>query len=220
MDIINKAYITDYISGLIKEEDDEFEQFRLECEKNHVPIIHREVGQLIKLLIRLTGTTRILELGTAIGFSSIFMSRIINNPSGKITTVERNISWIEPAKGNIQKFNPKTPIEILHGEASEILKDIDGVYDMIFIDAAKSKYMEFFNLSVKHLKPGGLIISDNVLYKGMIATDSLVLRRQKTIVGKMRKYLKHISTAPGLETSILPLGDGLAITFMKGAYHE
>jgi predicted O-methyltransferase YrrM len=220
MEIINKEYITHYIQSLIKEADPKFESFRIECEENQVPIIHKEVGQLIRLLITLTNAGKVLELGTAAGFSSIFMSRIINNPQGLVTTIERNKSWIPVAKNNISRFNPPTPIEILQGDASEILPSLKGEYDIIFIDAAKSKYMEFFNYCIKLLRPNGLIISDNVLYKGMIATDTLVKRRQKTIVRGMRKYLEYISTEPSLETSILPIGDGLAISLKKGAQNE
>lgn len=215
LELINKKYIEDYIQNLIIEEDESLAKFRFECEEKKIPIIHKEIAQLIKFLIKLTNTKRILEFGTAVGYSSIYMSFTINDKNGYITTLERRKSYIEEAEQNILKFKPPTPIQILEGDALEIIDGITNEYDLIFLDAAKSKYMDFFNKSIKLLKPGGIIISDNVLYKGMIANDELVVRRQKTIVNKMRKYLKYISEDSSFETSVLPIGDGLAITLKK-----
>ncbi len=215
MELINKRYIPEYLRSLIVENDDEMAKFRLECEKDKIPIVHKEVGQLIKLLITMTKTKRILELGTAVGYSSIIMSKIIDSEDGLITTIERRKLFIDQAKSNIDLYNPPTPIEIMEGDALLVLDSIEGEYDMIFLDAAKSKYMDFLPRCMNLLKPGGLIVSDNVLYKGMIATDDLVVRRQRTIVRKMRLYLKYISEHEALETSILPMGDGVSISFKK-----
>jgi len=215
LELINKKYIGDYIQSLIKEKDETLVEFRHECEEKNIPIIHKEVAQLIKLLIELTNSKRILEFGTAVGYSSIFMSNVINDDKGYITTIEKRKTFIDEAQQNIIKFNPPTPIEIIEGDAVEVLHKIDKEYDVIFIDAAKSKYLDFLKLSLRLLKPGGIIISDNVLYKGMVASDELVVRRQRTIVNKMRDYLKYISEDSSLETSVLPIGDGIAITLKK-----
>ena len=215
MELINKRYIPEYLRSLIVEDDHKMAAFRLQCEEKKIPIIHKEVGQLIKLLITMTKTKRILELGTAVGYSSIMMSKIIDSQDGLITTVERRQLFIDQAKANIDFYNPPTPIEIREGDALEILDSIEGEYDMIFLDAAKSKYMDFLPRCMELLKPGGIIVSDNVLYKGMIATDTLVVRRQRTIVRKMRQYLKFISQHQALETSILPMGDGVSISYKK-----
>ncbi|MDP3386407.1 MAG: O-methyltransferase [Eubacteriales bacterium] len=215
MDLINREYIEKYIQSLIIEEDREMDAFRRECEENCIPIIHKEVAQLIRLLIRLTGSTRVLEIGTAVGFSSIFMSKTIDNENGYITTIDRNKKFIALAKENLIKYSHKTPITIKEGDATEILSGLTQEYDIIFMDAAKSKYMAFHEIALKLLRPGGLVISDNVLYQGMIANDDLVVRRQRTIVRKMRQYLEFLHTDPSLETSVLPIGDGLAISLKK-----
>lgn len=215
MDLINREYIEKYIKSLIIEEDPTMDAFRRECEKNSIPIIHKEVAQLIRLLIRLTGSTRVLEIGTAVGFSSIFMSKIIDNEKGYITTIDRSKKFIALAKENFVKYSHKTPITLLEGDATEILSGLTQEYDIIFMDAAKSKYMEFHEIALKLLRPGGLIIADNVLYQGMIANDALVVRRQRTIVRKMRQYLEFLHNEPSLETSVLPIGDGLAISLKK-----
>ena len=120
---------------------------------------------------------------------------------------------------NWEKFISKSPYEsnirILKGEAEEIISGITDMYDFIFIDAAKGQYLDFFNGCTRLLKPGGIIVSDNVLFKGMVATDELVIRRKKTIVKRLRTYLKYISEIDGYTSSIIPIGDGVALTYRE-----
>ncbi|MFZ7131298.1 MAG: O-methyltransferase [Eubacteriales bacterium] len=219
MELINKDFTTNYIKSLI-EEDEEIAKFRKESEDRNIPIIHEEVANFIKVILHLHKPLKILELGTAVGFSSFFMAKIIDNDKLVIKTVERRDSFIDEASKNLEKLNYKGNIEILHGDALNILENLEDTFDLVFIDAAKSKYLDFLPYCFKLLKKDGIIISDNVLYKGMIANDDLVERRQKTIVRKMRKYLKTITNHPSMESSILPLGDGLAITVKKGETYE
>jgi len=219
LELINKDFTTNYIKSLI-EEDEEIAKFRKESEDRNIPIIHEEVANFIKVILHLHKPLKILELGTAVGFSSFFMAKIIDRDDLVIKTVERRDSFIDEASKNLEKLNYKGNIEILHGDALNILENLEDTFDLIFIDAAKSKYLDFLPYCFKLLKKDGIIISDNVLYKGMIANDDLVERRQKTIVRKMRKYLKTITNHPSMESSILPLGDGLAITVKKGETYE
>jgi len=219
LELINKDFTTNYIKSLI-EEDEEIAKFRKESEDRNIPIIHEEVANFIKVILHLHKPLKILELGTAVGFSSFFMAKIIDRDDLVIKTVERRDSFIDEASNNLEKLKYKGNIEILHGDALNILENLEDTFDLIFIDAAKSKYLDFLPYCFKLLKKDGIIISDNVLYKGMIANDDLVERRQKTIVRKMRKYLKTISNHPSMESSILPLGDGLAITVKKGETYE
>jgi predicted O-methyltransferase YrrM len=219
LELINKDFTTNYIKSLI-EEDEEIAKFRIESEDRNIPIIHEEVANFIKVILHLHKPLKILELGTAVGFSSFFMAKIIDRDDLVIKTVERRDSFIDEASKNLEKLNYKGNIEILHGDALNILENLEDTFDLVFIDAAKSKYLDFLPYCFKLLKKDGIIISDNVLYKGMIANDDLVERRQKTIVRKMRKYLKTITNHPSMESSILPLGDGLAITVKKGETYE
>jgi predicted O-methyltransferase YrrM len=219
LELINKDFTTNYIKSLI-EEDEEIAKFRIESEDRNIPIIHEEVANFIKAILHLHKPLKILELGTAVGFSSFFMAKIIDRDDLVIKTVERRDSFIDEASKNLEKLNYKGNIEILHGDALNILENLEDTFDLVFIDAAKSKYLDFLPYCFKLLKKDGIIISDNVLYKGMIANDDLVERRQKTIVRKMRKYLKTITNHPSMESSILPLGDGLAITVKKGETYE
>ncbi|MDW7667544.1 MAG: O-methyltransferase [Bacillota bacterium] len=219
MELINKEFTTKYIKSLIEEERD-IADFREECDKRQLPIIHEEVANFIKVILHLHKPLKILELGTAVGFSSFFMAKTIDDDRLKIKTVERRNTFIEEASEKLNKYKYKGSIEILPGDALEVLKNLDEEFDLIFIDAAKSKYLDFLPYCFKLLKKDGIIISDNVLYKGMIANEDFVERRQKTIVRKMRKYLKTISNHKSMESSILPLGDGVAITIKKGETYE
>ena len=207
MDNINREYIDSYINKLIPDENERLEAFRKECEERELPIIHKEVGQLIKLFINQLNAKSIIEVGTNVGYSSIFMSCAMNN-QGKVVTLER-------AFENIKDFGLDKNIDVYFGDASEILDSVEGTFDLAFIDAAKSYYKTFFDKCSEKMKPGGIILSDNVLYQGMIATDDLVVRRKKTLVRNLRNYLEYISHDERYVTSVLPLGDGLAVTLIK-----
>lgn len=213
MDNINREYIDTYIQSLINDEDEKLEHFRKQCVERNLPIIHKEVGQYIKLVINQLHAKSIIEVGTNVGYSSIFMSNVMNN-EGKVVTLERSEKFYEEALKNIQGFGLEKNIEVYFGDAVENLDKIDGTFDMAFIDAAKSYYKTFFDKCSMKMKSGGIIISDNVLYQGMIATDELVVRRKKTLVRNMRNYLEYISNDERYITTVLPLGDGLAVTLI------
>ncbi len=214
MDNINREYIDTYINSLITEENEKLDNFREECEARGLPIIHKEVAQFIKLVINQLNAKNIIEVGTNVGFSSIFMSNSMNN-QGKVVTMERSEKFYQEALINIKSFNLEDNIKVHFGDASEILDNIEGTFDIAFIDAAKSYYKLFFDKCATKMKTGGIIISDNVLYQGMIATDELVVRRKKTLVRNLRNFLQYISNDNRYITSVLPLGDGLAVTLIK-----
>lgn len=214
MDTINREYIEEYIQSLISLKSDELKIFRKECENRKLPIIRKEVAQYIKLVIEQLNAKNIIEIGTNVGFSSIFMikcSKYVKN----ITTIERREDFYNEAIENIKKFKLENNIKVCYGDASDILDTIEGEFDLAFIDAAKSSYKIFFDKCFKLLRPGGIILSDNILYQGMVACDELVPRRKKTSVRHLRNYLEYISTDERFVTSILPLADGLAITMKK-----
>jgi predicted O-methyltransferase YrrM len=214
MDNINREYIDIYINSLINNENGKLEDFRKQCEERGLPIIHKEVGQFIKLVINQLNAKSIIEVGTNVGYSSIFMSHVMNN-QGKVVTMERSENFYQEALNNIKDFKLENNIEVYFGDASENLDKIEGTFDIAFIDAAKSYYKTFFDKCSLKMKSGGIILSDNVLYQGMIATDELVVRRKKTLVRNLRNYLEYISNDNRFITSVLPLGDGLAVTLIR-----
>lgn len=213
-DNINYDYITEYIRQTVAPNNSFLAELEEYAQKNHIPIIQPEVVKLIGVIVQVIKPKRILEIGTAIGYSSILMSEFLRD-GGEITTIERYTKMIELAKKNIDKAGLSKAINILEGNAEEILPALKGEYDLIFIDAAKGQYLEFLNHCMRLLRVGGIIISDNVLYKGMIASDQMVVRRKKTIVKRMREYLKIICNHEQLYTSIIPIGDGVALSYKR-----
>lgn len=212
--MITHDYINDYIRKTIKPNNGILKELEEYAAGNHVPIIQPEVAALIILAGRLLKPERILEAGTAIGYSAILMSRILET-GGRIDTIERNELMLERAKENIRKAGLENTINIIAGDALEVLKCLDKQYDLIFLDAAKGQYPEFLVECMRMLGKGGLLVSDNVLYKGMVANDELVVRRKKTIVRRMRDYLDILCKDERLDTSIIPIGDGVALSYRK-----
>ncbi|HHW49611.1 MAG TPA: O-methyltransferase [Clostridiaceae bacterium] len=208
-------YINDYIRKTIKRNEGILSELENFAEAQHIPIIQPEVARLLVILGRLKKPRRILEVGTAIGYSAILLSEILE-PGGKIDTIERYELMADMAKENVKRAGKEDIINIIVGDAADVLPCLDKRYDMIFLDAAKGQYPEFLPECLRMLNSGGLLISDNVLYKGMIANDGLVVRRKKTIVKRMREYLDSICNHDQLDTTILPIGDGVAISYKKG----
>lgn len=206
--------VENYIRETLKPSQGLLRDLELYAEENSVPIIHKEVADLLRVILKLKRPKKILELGCAIGYSSLFFADVLDGDV-EIVTTERNPIMLERAQDNIKKAGMEDRIKILVGDAEETLKDLEGTFDMIFIDAAKGHYKIFFDMLIGKLNHGGIVISDNILYKGMIASDDYVVRRKKTIVKRMRTYLDYICDLEGISTSLIPIGDGLAISYKE-----
>lgn len=204
--------VENYIRETLKPSQGLLRDLELYAEENSVPIIHKEVADLLRVILKLKRPKKILELGCAIGYSSLFFADVLDGDV-EIVTTERNPIMLERAQDNIKKAGMEDRIKILVGDAEETLKDLEGTFDMIFIDAAKGHYKMFFDMLIGKLNHDGIVISDNILYKGMIASDDYVVRRKKTIVKRMRTYLDYICDLEGISTSLIPIGDGLAISY-------
>lgn len=210
---INEDFIVEYIRSLTPKREGILEELEEYVSEHFVPIVEPEVAQLLRVILKLKNPKEILEVGTAIGYSSIVMASTLD--SCKITTIERREDMIELAKENIEKAKMSDRIKVISGDAEEVLDEIEGKYDLIFMDAAKGQYISFFEKTKKLLNENGLIISDNVLFKGMVASDELVIRRKKTIVKRLRSYLEYINDIEGFTSCIIPIGDGVALTFRE-----
>jgi predicted O-methyltransferase YrrM len=210
--MVNQDFINDYIRDTLRQSEGLLKELEQYAKEQHVPIITPEVAQLLIVLGRLVKPARILEVGTAIGYSAVLLAGILA-PSGRIDTIERQEEMILKARENIKKAQLENTISIIAGDAEEVLRCLDKQYDMVFLDAAKGQYPEFLPECLRMLKKGGLLVSDNILYKGMIASDELVVRRKKTIVKRMRNYLDTICGTDELETSLIPIGDGVAVSY-------
>lgn len=206
--------VEEYIRTTLKSSDGLLKELEVYALENNVPIVHKEVAEFLKVLLKVQKPKRILEVGCAIGYSSILFASTIGKDV-EIITVERNEKMIEKAKENIRLAGLENNITILEGDAEEVLKEVSGEFDMIFLDAAKGQYKLFYDMVIDKLKVDGLLISDNILYKGMVAHDDFVIRRKKTIVKRMRNYLDYICKCDYLSTSLMPIGDGVALSYKE-----
>ena len=208
---ITYDYMQDYIRSLIPESYGKYKDLEDFALENKVPIAQKETARFLEFMVNMKKPLRILELGTAIGYSSILMYEAAKtNPF--ITTIERDEKMIELATSNFEKYGLKGKIEIKAGDCLEVLENLKEPYDLIFMDAGKGHYNHFLPHCLRLLKEDGIIIADNVLFRGMVASDELVKRRKITIVKRMRKYLDLVSEDSNLITSVIPMGDGIAVT--------
>lgn len=218
--MIVDSNITEYIRSLIREEKDELERIEYEAREQHVPIVKPETKELLRTLVLLKKPMKILEVGAAVGFSSLYMNSY-QPKGGKVLTIERNEKRILKARENIRKMGREQQITLLEGDAAKILKEISGSFDFIFVDAAKGQYIHFFEDVLRLLAPEGVLVSDNVLQDGDVAKSRYAIeRRDRTIHKRMREYLYTMKHHPLLETSIVPVGDGVAISVKTGEINE
>ncbi|MEA4825853.1 O-methyltransferase [Clostridium sp. JNZ J1-5] len=208
---IAQDYIVDYIRNLICDEVGILKDLEDFADREHVPIVQKEVANYLKCMVTIQKPKKILELGTAIGYSAILME-LASKGQCHITTIERDKNMIDIAKQNIIKSGFEDKITVVEGDCLEVLPTISGEYDLIFMDAGKGHYNDFLPYCLKLLKKQGIIIADNVLFRGMVASNELVQRRKITIVKRMRSYLEMVSNDKNLITSVIPMGDGIAIT--------
>ncbi|SHJ57309.1 Predicted O-methyltransferase YrrM [Clostridium cavendishii DSM 21758] len=211
MSQITYDYMEDYLRSLIPDSTGILKELEDFAKENKVPIVQKETAKFLEFMVSLNKPKRILELGTAIGYSSILMYNAAEKET-KIKTIERSPEMIELAKKNIIKYNFNDNIEIIEGDCLDVLKGLEGEFDFIFMDAGKGHYNHFLPECLRLLSKNGIIIADNVLFRGMVATDDLVKRRKITIVKRMRSYLEMVSNDKGLITTVIPMGDGIALT--------
>lgn len=187
----------------------ELEEYAL---KTNVPIIRPQMQSFLKLLLALKQPKQILEVGTAIGFSALLMSEY-GPKDCQITTIEKYEKRIPLAKENFKKAGREEQITLLEGDATEILKELDGPFDFIFMDAAKGQYINFLPDILRLLPVGGVLVSDNVLQDGdVMESRYAVCRRDRTIHTRMREYLYELKHHEQLQTDILPVGDGVTVS--------
>ena len=214
MSILTPDLIENYIYSLYRQEDGQLIRMREEAERLLVPVITRDMERLLYTLCSLRRPETILEIGTAIGYSAICFAKAA--PQARIVTLENRERSVHKARANIREAGLEERIRVIHGDAAETLAEVEGAFDLIFIDAAKGQYRRFFELCEKNMAPGTLVVSDNVLYKGMPCDDSFIPeRRHKTIARRMDSYLAFLTEDPRFETSLLAIGDGVAISYCK-----
>lgn len=186
------------------------EEIKQKALEEHIPIIMDDTLEVIANILTNNKPKRMLEIGTAVGYSAICFSKYLSE-NGIIDTIERDVERIKQANDNIKKLGLENQIHIHSGDAVEILPTLTEKYDVIFIDAAKGKYPFFLKESERLLNPHGIIFADNILYKGYVMSD-YNKHKQRTAVRNLREYIKEVTENPNFATEILEVGDGLAIS--------
>lgn len=214
--MIVEERIVSYINSLEKENSPVLEEIEKEARKDGVPIIRKEMQSFLRVMLSIKKPMRILELGTAVGYSAILMSEYINE-KGQIITIENYDKRIPIAKENIKKAGRENVIKLLEGDAMEIMPTLErDQFDFVFMDAAKAQYIHFLPEVLRLMKKDGVLITDNVLQEGdLIQSKYVVRRRDRTIHKRMREYLEVVKNHPQLETSIVPIGDGITMSVKK-----
>ncbi len=212
--MITDSNVNEYINSLAGNLPDYLDALEQEALEHQVPIIRKEAQNLLCFLLHERRPERILEVGTAVGFSCLLMSEAA--PSALITTIEKVEMRLCEARRNIAAAPGAERITLLEGDASKVLKSLDGSFDFIFMDAAKGQYMNFLPELLRLLEPGGMLVTDNVLQEGSIAQSKFTItRRDRTIHLRMREYLYTLTHSEQLETVILPVGDGMSLSRKK-----
>ena len=209
--IVNERVVA-YINSLDCGNSDICNTIEKEAIADEVPIIRKEMGNLLKVLLQLVQPERILEVGTAVGYSSILMSE--NMPDNcTITTIENYDKRIPVAENNFKRAGKEDVITLIEGDALEVLKTLEGPYDFIFMDAAKGQYINYLPDIKRVLRKGGLFISDNILQEGEIVESRYaVTRRNRTIHTRIREYVYELTHSEDFVTSIVPIGDGITLS--------
>lgn len=212
--IVDERMVT-YIRSLERPENPVIEAIEQEALDSFVPIIRKETQSFLKVMMLMNRPARVLEVGTAVGFSAILMSEYL--PEGShITTIENYEKRIPIARNNFKRAGQEEQITLIEGDALEVMKTLEGPYDFIFMDAAKGQYIHYLPEILRLLAKGGILVSDNVMQDGdVIESRFAVERRDRTIHARMREYLYELKHNDALVTSIIPLGDGVALSVKK-----
>ena len=212
--------LTSYLHSLSPGDSEELEAVRSRALEDNVPIIRRETGELLKTMLAAVKPSRILEVGAGVGYSALLMASVMPRDAA-IITIEKYEKRIPAARENIRLLGEESRITLLSGDAEEILPDLSGPFDFVFMDAAKGQYIHWLPLVLEKMPEGAVLISDNVLQDGDILESRFAVeRRNRTIHARMREYLYALTHHSLLVTSILPLGDGVAVSVRRGTAGE
>lgn len=211
-----KERLSVYLNSLEEEEEGLLGEIAEEAAASSVPVIRKGTGGLLRTLLALKRPERILEVGTATGYSALLMGSAMQEGC-TITTIERDGRRVRTARENFRKAGMKDRITLLEGDAAEVLRTLEPPFDFVFMDAAKGQYLRFLPQVLRLLSVGGVLVSDNVLRGGdVLESRFAVSRRNRTIHGRMRRYLYALTHMEGLRTSVLPVGDGVTVSVKTG----
>lgn len=205
---INYKHTSQFIEDLLNDTD--FVDIRKYAIENNVPIMNSQTKELIVSILQIKKPKTILEIGTAIGYSSLCFSKYTG---ADITTIELDEKTASIAKENFNKYNVN--VNLINDDAMKALRNINQGFDFVFIDANKSRYLDYFKMTSKLLNEGGIIIADNVLFRGEVCNDDIMEKRKNTLVKRLRNFLAYITDLEDFTTSVIPIGDGLTLSVRR-----
>lgn len=208
--------IESYLESLLPASSESAESLEKYAETNHVPIIHRNSMHMINLILKMKQPEKILEVGTAIGYSALRM--LEGTESAAIVTIEKDDTRYQEAITNIGEQKRDNQIKVILGDAAEVMKELavkKQQFDVIFIDAAKGQYQVYFDLADKMLTSGGILITDNILFRGMVYSKEEAPKKYRTLVRKLKAYNEMLMNHPDYHTSIIPMDDGVSVSYKK-----
>lgn len=203
--------VVTYLRSFVPERDELLQEIERQAEADYIPILDLETAGFLRVFLQIARPQAILELGTAIGYSGIWMAR---NTEAHVTTIERDLVRSAQARANFERAGLQERITLLEGDALELIEGL-GEFDLMFLDAAKGQYPRFLELIGPHLKPGGILLSDNVLFQGLVSGEPEVKHKLRTMINRLREYNRLLADHPQYETTFLPLGDGLAVSVKR-----
>jgi len=207
--------VAEFIRSMVPERTDLLKKIEKECHEEYIPLVQPETGQLLRVLAAVKDAERILEIGTGIGYSTILMAESGAARGAHVTTIEIDRKRYARARQNFLEAGLSSVITPLCGDANEIIPTLRGTFDLVFMDAAKGQYPEFFERVWSLLEPGGVLVVDNIFLNGWVIEMNWPKRRKKTMVCRVRELLESLKNHPLLDTALVPLGDGLTVSVRR-----
>jgi predicted O-methyltransferase YrrM len=205
-----------YLGELLPKRDSLMIEMEGQALKETIPVVTPAVGNYLAWLVKVSHASRILEVGTAIGYSTLWLAKGLENREGKITTIDLNVDRATRAKEYFQRAGVQEKIQVHMGDARKILPDFQpSEFDFVFVDAAKGEYLDYLELVLPLISPGGVLVVDNVLFRGWVVPGSEFAPKYDRMVGRLREFLAKLTQNPEFETSVLPFGDGLAVSVRR-----
>ena len=201
-----------YMETLLGDRDPLLREMEEQSLKETIPVVTPMVGNFLNLLVHTSKAQAILEIGTAIGYSTIWLARAAEETEGHVTTIDMNKERLARAREYIERAGLRDRVLALEGDARKILMTLDSKFDFVFIDAAKGEYLEYLSLIYPLIAPGGLLVVDNVLFRGWVVPGSTFAPKYDRMVGGLRQFLEDLSRNPGFSTTVLPFGDGVSVS--------
>ncbi|NLO97252.1 MAG: O-methyltransferase [Peptococcaceae bacterium] len=209
-----------YLEMLLPPRDELLLEMEREALVETIPVVTPAVGHFLQLLLETAGARSILEIGTATGYSTIYLARGARQTGGRVLTIDMNKGRMDRAVEYIAKAGLKDLVEFRFGNALKILPELSGRFDFIFVDAAKGEYRQYVELILPLMADGGILVLDNVLFRGWVVPGSVYDSKYNNMVETLRAFLQYLAELPGYKLSVLPFGDGLAIVRKNGPFEK